>query len=180
MISIVYICIVIFILGLGYLYIGSVHKINKADMAAKDAGSDIDTCLWDMNHNLGVVLKALQEKGIEPELPEDKSGLLALGMNPALQQLVAQNAEERMKVVRPAAEEAGLAEDEAVAKAFSKFDNAKTELMAAGMKYNKMVGKFNSVISRFPASFIADRKNKSSKSIFIYSSEGLGNGGSEL
>ena len=102
MINIVYICIVIFILALGYCYIGSVHKINKADMAAKDAGNDIDTCLWDMNHNLGVVLKALQEKGIEPELPEDKSGLLALGMNPTLQQLVAQNAEERMKVVRPA------------------------------------------------------------------------------
>ena len=91
MINILYICIMIFILGVGYLYISSVHKINKADMAAKDAGSDIDTCLWDMNHNVGVVLKALQEKGIEPELPEDKSGLLALGMNPTLGNAVSGN-----------------------------------------------------------------------------------------
>lgn len=168
MLNIVYIAVVIFVLGLGYLYINAVHKINKADMAAKDAGSDIDTCLWDMNHNVSVILKALQEKGVELSLPDDQSGMLGLGMTPTVQQLMVKNAQERMDIVKPAAEEAGIAGDEAVAKAIAKFDNAKNELVAAGLNYNRMAGKYNSVISHFPASFVADRKNKGSKQIFVY------------
>ena len=89
MLNIVYIAVVIFVLGLGYLYINAVHKINKADMAAKDAGSDIDTCLWDMNHNVSVILKALQEKVVERSLPDDQSSMLGLGMTPTVQQLMA-------------------------------------------------------------------------------------------
>ena len=168
MLNVVYIAVTIFILIVGYLYMNAVHKINKADIAAKDAGSDIDTCLWDLNHNVSVVYKALQEKGVELELPEDQSSLLGLGMTPTVQQLVAKNAEERMNIVRPEAEKAALAEDEAVAKAFTKFDNARNELIAAGLKYNKLAGRFNSVISGFPASMIADHKHKSAKQIFIY------------
>ena len=80
-----------------------------------------------------------------------------------------------MKIIRSAADEAGIAGDEAVAKAFSKYDNAKAELMAAGMKYNKLAGKFNSTISKFPASVVADRKRKGSKAIFVYNLEGFGN-----
>ena len=108
------------------------------------------------------------QAGVELELPEDQSSLLGLGMTPTVQQLVAKNAEERMNIVRPEAEKAGLAEDEAVAKAFTKFDNARNELIAAGLKYNKLAGRFNSVISGFPASMIADHKHKSAKQIFIY------------
>ena len=96
MLTIFYIVAVILIIGMGYVYIRAVNKVNKADLAARDAGSDIDTCLWDMTHNLGIIVKALKEKGIEPEMPEDQSVLLTIGMTSASQQLVVKNAEERI------------------------------------------------------------------------------------
>lgn len=168
MLTVVYILATILIIGMGYIYINAVNKVNKADMAARDAGSDIDTCLWDMTHNLGLIVKALKEKGIEPEMPEDQSILLTIGMTSASQQLVVKNAEERMAIVRPEAEEAGILEDESMAKALQKYENARNELVGAGLKYNRMVSQFNAVISHFPASAIASHKNKSPKLIFVY------------
>lgn len=168
MLTIFYIVAVILIIGMGYVYIRAVNKVNKADLAARDAGSDIDTCLWDMTHNLGIIVKALKEKGIEPEMPEDQSVLLTIGMTSASQQLVVKNAEERMQIVRPAAEEAGITGEEDVSKALTKYDNAKNELVGAGLKYNKMVSQFNSTISHFPASLIASHKSKGPKMIFVY------------
>ncbi len=168
MLGVVYVVVTIIVIGIGYIYISSVSKINKADMAAKDAGSDIDTCLWDMNHNLGIILGALKEKGVSPELPDDQSGALSVGMSSTIQQLVVKNVEERMKIVRKAAEENGITEDEAVKKALTKYDNARNELVGAGMKYNKMVSRYNNTISSFPASIVASRKSKGAKTIFIY------------
>ncbi|MBO6164859.1 MAG: hypothetical protein J6O17_00615 [Eubacterium sp.] len=168
MLTIFYICAVILIIAMGYIYINAVNKVNKADIAARDAGSDIDTCLWDMTHNLGIVVKALKEMGIEPEMPQDQSVLLTIGMTSASQQLVAKNAEERMSIVKPAAEEAGITEKEDIAKALQKYENARIELIGAGTKYNAMVAKFNATISHFPASFIASHKSKSPKMIFVY------------
>ena len=173
MLTVVYIFVTIFIVGLGFIYISSVNKVNKADLSARDAGSDIDTCLWDMTHNLGVIVKALKEKGIEPEMPEDQSVLLTIGMNSTSQQLVVKNAEERMSIVKPAAIEAGISEEENIKKAFEKFENARTELVGASLKYNKKVAEFNGVISHFPASFIASHKNKSPKMIFVYQPGGV-------
>ena len=175
MLTVVYIIVTIFVIALGYVYISSVNKVNKADIAARDAGSDIDTCIWDMNHNLGIVLKALKEKGNEPELPEDQSGLLSIGMNTTVQQMVIKNVEQRMNIVRKAAEEAGITGDEDVSKALGKYDNARNELEGAGLKYNKMVGRYNAVISHFPASAIASRKRKGSKMIFVYQPENFSN-----
>ncbi len=168
MLTLVYILATIFIIGLGVIYISSVNKVNKADLTARDAGSDIDTCLWDMTHNLGIIVKALKEKGIEPEMPQDQSVLLTIGMTSASQQIVVKNAEERMSIVKPAAEEAGITEDETIAKAFEKYEKARIELIGAGAKYNKTVAQFNSTISHFPASLIASHKSKSPKMIFVY------------
>ena len=168
MLGVVYVIVTIFVIGIGYLYISSVNKVNKADMAAKDAGSDIDTCLWDMNHNLGIVQGALTEKGVSLELPEDQSGALSVGMTSMIQQMVVKNVEERMKIVRKAAEENGITEEEAVKTALTKYDNARNELVGAGMKYNKMVARYNNTITKFPASIVASRKSKGAKMIFIY------------
>ena len=168
MLTIVYIFCVILIILMGYIYINAVNKVNKADMATRNAGSDIDTCLWDMTHNLGIIIKALKEIGIEPELPPDQSILLTVGTSVASQQQVILNTEERMAVVRPELENAGLTELDPYKVALQKYDNARTEIVSAGMKYNNSVGKYNATIAHFPANFIASRKSKGPKMIFAY------------
>ena len=168
MLTFVYVISTIFVIAVGAFYMNSVTKVNKQDLKAKDAGSVIDTCLWDMNHGLKQIVQKLEEVGSAPELDNSKAALFGIGMTPDIQMILLKDVEARKEKVYEALLSSPLKDSEEIKKLQVKIDMAKNELIAAGLDYNRKVGIFNSTISHFPASFIARRRSKRPKNLFIY------------
>lgn len=153
--------------GAGYIHV--VNKVGKLDVAARDAGSEVDGLIWDRNHQLSEMIRKLKDKKIDSDIMPAKSELLMIGMVAPLQMELCKELDEKaaeLEEVLTAHPE--LQEDTDFQLNYEKFTEARTRLIPATMKYNRTAAVFNGYISGFPASFVAGRRNKTEKSFFNY------------
>lgn len=151
------------------IYIIGVSGLDKAENRYRNEASTIDICLWDMQHRLKKASAILEKYGIDSSEVKDPQEL-GLGMPVTMQILKFSDycsRQENLKNTDRTAvkDEADLAE---LKKYDEELESLRLEVISSSVKHNKAVNAYNSCIARFPYSFVARRKKKSSKGIFTY------------
>lgn len=167
--GIILLIIILFVLVIGVFCIYTVDKIGKLDVKARDAASEIDSILWDRKHQLSKILDILDQKKIHYNIVKEKDNSLGIGMPPLMQEQACRELDEKdMDLQEVLKENPSLKDDEDFAKCLSRFDQLRLDLMQAQLSYNNKAGMFNSFISNFPASFVAERHGNNRKNFFNY------------
>ncbi|MCR5147988.1 MAG: hypothetical protein K6C35_03365 [Eubacterium sp.] len=160
-------CIVFIILGVTYVV--CVTKIDKVENKYRNESSTIDTFLWDIQHRLKKSGDIVEKYGIDPATIRDAESL-GLGMPASMQMKKLSDYMEHYQNLKLV--DRSIITDEAdreeVIKYIKEIEQLRRELIAETVAYNKSVNEYNGVISRFPYSFVAQRKRKSTKSTFYY------------
>ncbi len=162
------IIVIVFVVFVGIIYLRNLFQITDLDVKAKNAGGHIDTLIWDMNFNKGKIINIFEEAGIKIPAEVKKEPMLSLGMSPATQLYNYNLMKEAETALLSIADENESLKDEKLIGLLDKYKEIHAELGIASEKYNAAAKSFNSYISHFPASFIADKKNKKKRNPFVY------------
>ena len=158
-------CIIIFLI----IYIIGVSGIDKVESKYRSEASTIDTYLWDIQHRLKKAAAVLEKYSIDTSEIKDPQEL-GLGMPSTMQ--IMKFSEYCRKMENLKAVDRTTVTDEADRAELDKYDAElealRVEVITNSVKHNKAVNAYNSKIARFPYSFVARRKGKSSKGIFTY------------
>lgn len=154
---------------LGIIYVVCVSKIDKVENKYRNEASTMDTFLWDIQHRLKKASEIVEKYGVDPETIRDAEAL-GLGMPTSLQMLKLTKYMEKYENLKHIDRSTftDTADREGVEKLIMEIEQLRRELIAETVVHNKSVNAYNSVISRFPYSFVAHRKRKSTKSTFYY------------
>lgn len=164
---------IVFVIGFVAVIIFAVYQAigahaQKLDQQARDAGSAIDTCLWDINFSIDKIVKIIEVAGKTINDEEIlKTVDIGLGMNASRQTLCYVMISKRLKAITAFIDEDGdLKNNAEIEGLFKKIEGFKKEMLAYSLKYNKRAASLNSYIEKPFISFISERKRVSARNMF--------------
>ncbi|MBR1674168.1 MAG: hypothetical protein IJ703_04315 [Eubacterium sp.] len=149
------------------IYIIGVSGLDKAESKFRNESSTIDTYLWDIQHRLKKASTVLEKYSIDTADIKDTQEL-GLGMPVSLQMMKYSDYSTKMENLEKVDTTALSEEDkQELEKYIQELENLRVELVGESIKHNKAVNAYNSRIAQFPYSFVAKRKKKDPKGIFV-------------
>ncbi len=150
------------------IYIIGVSGLDKVESKFRNESSAIDTYLWDIQHRLKKAAAVLEKYNVDTSEIKDPQEL-GLGMPVSLQMMKFTEYSTKMENLAAVDRTAFSEEDkQELDKYDSELEALRVELIGESVKHNKAVNAYNSRIATFPYSFVAKRKRKEPKGIFVY------------
>ena len=160
--------LIILFIVIGIIYIIIISKISELDTKARDSGSNIDSCIWEISHFLNLISELLKKHSTE--VPDELlvTPVLALGMSAGVQfttYIDLMKKKEGLLKLLSENKEADATEEAANYR--SRLKGAEDEIVGASLKYNKRANQLNTFIDRPIISFLAQRKGYTTRGNFF-------------
>jgi len=159
--------IVLFIV-VGILYIVIISKISELDTKARDAGSNIDSSIWEISHFLNLIAELLKKHGTIVPDELNVTPVLALGMSAGVQfttyiDLMSKK-ESLLKLLE---ENAAASASEEAATYRKRLADAETDIVGYSLKYNKRANELNAFLDKPIISWFGQRKGYTTRGNFF-------------